>query len=205
MISEYQHFQEYKKIIGIDEAGRGPVAGPVVVAAVILPKDRMIEEINDSKKLSAKKRDELFKQITSQALHYEYKVIGHSIIDEINILQATFLGMNELLQPFLSSPHLALIDGPHLPKKEYDENCKLILKSVVSGDSTYQCIAAASIIAKVIRDSIMTNYHKKYPVYDFINNKGYLTRKHRAAIEKHGICPIHRRSFSPVKEIHNSL
>jgi len=165
---------------------------------VILPKDCMIEGINDSKKLSAKKRDELFKQITFRALHYEYKVVEHTIIDEVNILQATFLGMNKLLQPFFSSPHLALIDGPHLPKKEYDEKCKLILKSVVSGDSTYQCIAAASIIAKVVRDSIMTNYHKKYPAYDFINNKGYLTKHHRAAIEKFGICPIHRRSFVPI-------
>ena len=199
MISEYRHFPEYKKIIGIDEAGRGPVAGPVVVAAVILPRECDIIGINDSKKLSAKKRECLFKQITFQALHYEYAVIEHTIIDEINILQATFKGMNELLSQFLSSPHLALIDGPYLPRKEYDENCKLILKSVVSGDSTYQCIAAASIIAKVVRDSIMDNYHKKYPVYDFINNKGYLTRKHRIAIEKFGICPIHRRSFSPVK------
>ncbi len=203
MISEYQHFPGYKKIIGIDEAGRGPVAGPVVIAAVILPKDCMIEGINDSKKLSAKKRDELFKQITFQALHYEYKVVEHTVIDEINILQATFKGMNELVSPFLSSSFLALIDGPHLPRKEYNENCKLILKSVVSGDSTYQCIAAASIIAKVVRDSIMANYHKKYPAYDFINNKGYLTKHHRTAIEKFGICPIHRRSFSPVKEIYN--
>ena len=200
MISEYRHFPEYKKIIGIDEAGRGPVAGPVVVAAVILPRECDIIGINDSKKLSAKKRDELFKQITSQALHYEYKVVEHTIIDEINILQATFMGMNKLLQPFFSSPYLALIDGPHLPRKEYDENCKLILKSVVSGDSTYQCIAAASIIAKVVRDSIMDNYHKKYPDYDFINNKGYLTRKHRIAIEKFGICSIHRRSFAPIRK-----
>ena len=205
MISEYRHFPEYKKIIGIDEAGRGPVAGPVVVAAVILPRECDIIGINDSKKLSAKKREYFFKEITTQALHYEYKVIEHTLIDEINILQATFKGMNELLAQFLSSPHLALIDGPHLPQKEYEGNCKLILKSVVSGDSTYQCIAAASIIAKVVRDSIMDNYHKKYPVYDFINNKGYLTRKHRIAIEKFGSCPIHRRSFSPVKEIHNSL
>ena len=205
MISEYQHFPEYKKIIGIDEAGRGPVAGPVVVAAVILPRECDIIGINDSKKLSAKKREYLFKKITIQALHYEYKIIEHTIIDEINILQATFLGMNKLLQPFLSSPHLALIDGPHLPRKEYDEKCKLVLKSVVQGDNTYKCIAAASIIAKVVRDSIMVKYHKKYPDYDFINNKGYLTRKHRAAIEEFGICPIHRRSFSPVKEIHNSL
>lgn len=201
MISEYQHFSEYKKIIGIDEAGRGPVAGPVVVAAVILPRECDIIGINDSKKLSAKKREYLYKKITFQALHYEYKVVEHTVIDEINILQASFKGMNELVSPFLFSQFLALIDGPHLPKKEYDERCKLTLKSVVSGDSTYKCIAAASIIAKVVRDSIMINYHKKFPIYDFINNKGYLTMKHRTAIEKYGICPIHRRSFAPIKYI----
>ena len=201
MISEYQHFPEYKKIIGIDEAGRGPIAGPVVVAAVILPKKSNIQGLNDSKKLSAKKRAKLYKKITLHAIYYEYKIIDHTIVDEINILQATFQGMNELVSLFLSSSYLVLIDGPYVPKYEHDEESHLILKSVVNGDSTYNCIAAASIVAKVVRDSIMDNYHEKYPRYDFIHNKGYPTKKHKAAIEKYGICPIHRRSFAPIKEI----
>ena len=200
MISEYKHFTEYKKIIGIDEAGRGPIAGPVVVAAVILPINSIIRGLNDSKKLTAKKRAELYKKIVSCAIHYEYRVIDHTIIDEINILQATFMGMNELLLPHLTSPFLALIDGPYLPKKEHEKDFELVMKSIVKGDSTYKCVAAASIVAKVVRDSIMDNYHKKYPRYEFIHNKGYPTKKHKAAIEKYGICPIHRRSFAPIKE-----
>jgi ribonuclease HII len=201
MISEYRHFPDYKKIIGIDEAGRGPIAGPVVVASVIMPKNSSIPGLNDSKKLTAKKRAELYKEIKSCALYYEYRVIEHTIIDEINILQATFQGMNELVTAFLSSSYLALIDGPYLPKKEYDEPCSLILKSVVRGDSTYQCIAAASIVAKVGRDSIMDNYHEKFPQYDFIHNKGYPTKKHKQALAQFGVCPIHRKSFAPVKEM----
>lgn len=201
MISEYKHFPEYEKIIGIDEAGRGPIAGPVVVAAVIMPKNSSIQGVNDSKKLTAKKRNELYKKIKSCALHYEYRVIGHTIIDEINILQATFLGMNELVTAFLSSSCLALIDGPYVPKKELEENSRLVLKSIVKGDSTYQCIAAASIVAKVVRDSIMDKYHEKFPQYDFIHNKGYPTKKHTQALAQFGICPIHRRSFAPVKEM----
>ncbi len=201
MISEYKHFPEYKKIIGIDEAGRGPIAGPVVVAAVILPTISVIHDLDDSKKLSARKREELYQKIVSQALHYQFKVIDHSIIDEINILQATFMGMNELLLPHLTSPFLALIDGPYLPKKGQEKDFNLAMKSVVKGDSTYKCIAAASIIAKVVRDSIMDNYHQKYPQYDFIHNKGYPTKKHKLALVQYGICPIHRQTFAPVKEL----
>jgi len=201
MISEYKHFPEYKKIIGIDEAGRGPIAGPVVVAAVIMPRNSEIQGLNDSKKLSAKKRTELFQKIISCATHYEYKVVEHTIIDEINILQATFQGMNELVSSFLPSSYLALIDGPYVPKYEHDEESHLVLKSIVKGDGTYKCIAAASIIAKVVRDSIMDNYHKKYPHYDFIHNKGYPTKKHKEALAQFGLCAIHRKSFAPVKEM----
>jgi len=210
MISEYKHFPEYKKIIGIDEAGRGPIAGPVVVAAVILPEKSTIQGLNDSKKLSSKKRAELYQEIISRAIHYKYRIINHKIIDEINILQATFLGMNELLSSFLPSAYLALVDGPYVPRYRFIEEPHLAIKSIIKGDSTYKCIAAASIVAKVVRDSasivakvvrdsIMDNYHEKYPQYDFIHNKGYPTKRHKAAIEKYGICPIHRRSFAPVK------
>ena len=201
MISEYKHFTEYKKIIGIDEAGRGPIAGPVVVAAVILPINSTVPGLNDSKKLTAKKRTELYKKIISCAIHYEYRVIDHTIIDEINILQATFMGMNELLLPHLTSPFLALIDGPCLPKKGHEKDLGLVMKSIIKGDSIYKCIAAASIIAKVVRDSIMDNYHIKYPQYDFIHNKGYPTKKHKQALVQFGICPIHRKTFAPVKEM----
>ncbi len=204
MISEYTHFPEYEKIIGIDEAGRGPIAGPVVVAAVIMPKNFIIQGLNDSKKLTAKKRTELYKKIKSYALHYEYRVIEHTIIDEINILQATFQGMSELVTAFLSLSYLALIDGPYVPRIERDEKSQLVLKSVVKGDSTYQCIAAASIVAKVVRDTIMDNYHEKFPQYDFIHNKGYPTKKHKQALARFGICPIHRKSFGPVKVLWNT-
>ncbi|HHE41001.1 MAG TPA: ribonuclease HII [Candidatus Cloacimonetes bacterium] len=199
MISEYKHFPEYKKIIGIDEAGRGPIAGPVVVAAVILPEKSTIQGLNDSKKLSSKKRAELYKEIISRAIHYKYRIIDHKIIDEINILQATFLGMNELLSSFLPSAYLALVDGPYVPRYRFIEEPHLAIKSIIKGDSTYKCIAAASIVAKVVRDSIMDNYHEKYPQYDFIHNKGYPTKKHKEALTQFGICPIHRKTFAPVK------
>ena len=199
MISEYKHFPEYKKIIGIDEAGRGPIAGPVVVAAVILPEKSTIQGLNDSKKLSSKKRAELYKEIISRAIHYKYRIIDHKIIDEINILQATFLGMNELLSSFLPSAYLALVDGPYVPRYRFIEEPHLAIKSIIKGDSTYKCIAAASIVAKVVRDSIMDNYHEKYPQYDFIHNKGYPTKRHKEALTQFGICPIHRKTFAPVK------
>jgi len=201
MISEYLNFPDYENIIGIDEAGRGPIAGPVVIASVILSKECTIQGLGDSKKLSAKQRQNLFKKITFHAIHYTYEVIQPHIIDEINILQATFQGMCTLLDNFYSTPYLALIDGPYLPQTKYDGDYTLILKSIVSGDATYNCIAAASIIAKVVRDEIMDNYHTQYPEYGFIHNKGYCTEKHKAAIEKYGTCPIHRKSFSPVKEL----
>ena len=200
MISEYKHFPEYKKIIGIDEAGRGPIAGPVVVAAVILPEKSTIQGLNDSKKLSSKKRAELYQEIISRAIHYKYRIIDHKIIDEINILQATFLGMNELLSSFLPSAYLALVDGPYVPRYRFIEEPYLAIKSIIKGDSTYKCIAAASIVAKVVRDSIMVNYQKKYPQYDFIHNKGYPTKRHKEALTQFGICPIHRKTFAPVKD-----
>ena len=200
MISEYKHFPEYKKIIGIDEAGRGPIAGPVVVAAVILPEKSTIQGLNDSKKLSSKKRAELYQEIISRAIHYKYRIIDHKIIDEINILQATFLGMNELLSSFLPSAYLALVDGPYVPRYRFIEEPHLAIKSIIKGDSTYKCIAAASIVAKVVRDSIMDNYHEKYPQYDFIHNKGYPTKNHKEALTQFGICPIHRKTFAPVKD-----
>ena len=190
MRSEYKDFQGFEKIVGIDEAGRGPIAGPVVVASVVLPQDCRIKELNDSKKLTAKKRNMLFDEITYHALHYEYVVIDHKIIDQINILQATFKGMNELLIPFRNQPYLILIDGPYLPHQEFDEKYKAMLKSIVKGDNIYHCIAAASIVAKVVRDRIMDAYHRDFKQYDFIHNKGYPTKKHKEAIAAHGISPI---------------
>lgn len=201
MRSEYTDFFGFEKIIGIDEAGRGPIAGPVVVASVILPKECLIEGLDDSKKLTAQKREEVFHKITFHAFQYEYKIIDHTVIDRVNILQATFLGMNELITPFITQPVLALIDGPYLPKQECEDKYDLTMKSIVKGDSIYHCIAAASVVAKVIRDALMDEYHEKFPQYDFIHNKGYPTKSHKQAVEEYGICPIHRRSFAPIKSM----
>lgn len=201
MISAYEHFPDFEAIIGVDEAGRGPIAGPVVVASVILPRNNKFHDLNDSKKLTPRKRELLYERIIEESSVCEYRIIGHEIIDMINILEATFRGMNSLIESHNNSTYLALIDGPYLPCNACDPHCKLILKSVVKGDSLYRCIAAASIVAKVVRDRIMVAYHQQYPYYDFIHNKGYPTRKHKEAIGSYGICPIHRKSFGPVREI----
>ncbi|HEX38254.1 MAG TPA: ribonuclease HII [Candidatus Cloacimonetes bacterium] len=199
MISAYEHFPDFEIIIGIDEAGRGPIAGPVVVASVILSRNNDFFELKDSKKLTPRRRELLYKKITTESLFYDYIAIEPEIIDRINILQATFLGMNSLIEPHFKKSFLALVDGPYLPCKEGESDGKLTLKSVIKGDATYHCIAAASIVAKVVRDRIMDNFHRQYPHYDFIHNKGYPTRKHKEAILNHGICPIHRKSFAPVR------
>ena len=181
--------QQVQVICGIDEAGRGPLAGPVCAAAVILPRDLQIPGLTDSKKLTDKKRRELFPVIQEQAVAFGIGLASEQEIDEINILQATFLAMQRALDQLCVRPDLALIDG----NRETDFG--LPVKTVVKGDSLSANIAAASILAKVTRDDIMIQLSKQYPEYGFEIHKGYGTKAHYAALAEHGLSAIHRRSF----------
>ena len=176
-------------ICGVDEAGRGPLAGPVCAAAVILPKNVEIPGLNDSKKLSDKRRRELFPVIKEQAIAYGIAFADHHEIDEINILQATYLAMQRAIDQLSVRPELALIDGNRA--KDFG----LPVKTVVHGDSLSASIAAASILAKVTRDDYMETMAHEYPQYDFQIHKGYGTKAHYAALEAFGPCPIHRMTF----------
>ena len=176
-------------ICGVDEAGRGPLAGPVCAAAVILPEHLQIPGLNDSKKLTDKKRRELFPVIQEQAIAYGIGLASESEIDEINILQATFLAMRRALEQLTVRPEIALIDG----NRETDFG--LPVKTVVKGDSLSANIAAASILAKVTRDNIMVELAQKYPEYGFEIHKGYGTKAHYEALRTYGPCPIHRKTF----------
>ncbi|MBQ3414988.1 MAG: ribonuclease HII [Clostridia bacterium] len=178
-------------IAGIDEAGRGPLAGPVVVASVIMPEDSMIEGINDSKKVSEKKREKLYDEIIKEAISYSVAIIGHDEIDKINILNATKKGLTTCVKELDVRPDLIIVDA--LEKIDTDG---IPYKSIIKGDAKCYSIAAASILAKVTRDRIMREWDSVYPQYGFINHKGYGTAKHIAAIKEYGLCPIHRRSFT---------
>jgi len=182
-------------IAGIDEAGRGPLAGPVVVAAVILPLGLFLPKLNDSKKLSAKSRDTLYDLIVEKAIAVERAVIDAAVIDRINIYQATINGMYDSIFALKPQPQQVLIDA--VPLKQLPMPSLPIIK----GDSKSASIAAASIIAKVERDRMMDEYDKIYPEYGFAQHKGYGTAQHVAALEKYGACPIHRCSFEPVKSL----
>ena len=181
--------QGYSMICGVDEAGRGPLAGPVCAAAVILPPHLEIPGLTDSKKLTDKKRRELYPVIKEQALAYGIGFASEQEIDEINILQATFLAMQRALDQLELRPDLALIDGNR--QKDFG----LLAKTVVKGDSLSANIAAASVLAKVTRDDIMVEMAKTYPQYGFEVHKGYGTKAHYAALREYGHCPIHRLSF----------
>lgn len=179
----------YKNIAGVDEAGRGPLAGPVFAAAVILPDDVILDGINDSKKLSEKKRDELFEIIKEKAAAYSVCAVSEARIDEINILQATFQAMRGAVDGLGVQPDYVLIDGNKSP------GLSTAHETVVKGDSKSMSVAAASILAKVSRDRYMCNMAEKYPGYGFEKHKGYGTKAHYEAIEELGICEIHRKSF----------
>ena len=178
-------------ICGIDEAGRGPLAGPVVVASVIMPKDSRIEGVNDSKKVSEKKREKLYDQIIEEAISYGIGIIYQDEIDEINILQATKKGLTEALKSMKVKPDAILVDA-----LTGIDTLGIPYKSIIKGDATSYSIAAASIIAKVTRDRIMREWDSVYPEYGFAGHKGYGTAKHIAAIKQYGLCPIHRKSFT---------
>ena len=187
---EQSHFDAGVKLIcGVDEAGRGPLAGPVCAAAVILPPNVEIPGLNDSKKLSDKKRRELYPIIKEQAIAYGIAFADHKEIDEINILQATYLAMERAIAQLSVKPDLALIDGNR--SKDFG----IPVETVIHGDSLSASIAAASVLAKVTRDDYMLKMAEEYPEYSFEIHKGYGTKAHYAALTAHGPCPIHRMSF----------
>lgn len=181
-------------IAGADEAGRGPLAGDVVAAAVILDPSRPIEGLNDSKKLSEKKREALFVEILDKALAYSIARASVAEIDEINILHASMLAMQRAISSLSIHAEHALIDGNRIPPQ-----LPCPAEAVVKGDARHPAIAAASILAKVTRDREIVALHEKYPQYGFAKHKGYPTAVHLAAIKEHGVCAIHRTSFGPVK------
>lgn len=185
-----------KYIAGVDEVGRGPLAGPVVVAAVILPLNLRIKGINDSKKLSLKKRNELYKIILNEALAVNVSFIDERVIDEINIYEATKKGMLEAISGLKIKPEHVLIDA--MPLREL----AIAHTSIIHGDALSASIGAASIIAKVTRDEYMDKMDIKYPNYGFKHHKGYCTKEHLEALEKYGPCEIHRKSFAPVKKFY---
>lgn len=179
----------YSSVCGVDEAGRGPIAGPVCAAAVILPGDAVIEGLNDSKKLSEKKREALFEVITETALAWSVSLVDERTIDEINILQATYRAMRQAVEGLTLPADLAYVDGDRVGELPVPHEC------VVGGDAKIPSVAAASIVAKVTRDRLMRQFAERYPQYGFERHKGYETRAHDAALLAHGPCPIHRRSF----------
>ncbi len=187
---ENQAFADgFSTVCGIDEAGRGPLAGPVCAAAVILPPELEIDGLNDSKKLTEKKRDALFDIIREKAVAYSVAMVDEKRIDEINILQATFEAMRNAVSGLSVKPDIALIDGNQKPGLEIEE------RTVVKGDAKSPSIAAASVLAKVTRDRFMLELDKTYPEYQFAKHKGYGTKLHYECIEKYGISPVHRLTF----------
>lgn len=189
MCAYEKEYGMYSYICGIDEAGRGPLAGPVVAGAVILPKDARILYINDSKKLSEKKREELFDIICSEALAYGVGVVDAERIDEINILQATYEAMREAVNKLCITPDILLNDAVTIP----EINIRQV--PIIKGDAKSMSIAAASILAKVTRDRMMLEYDAAYPEYGFARHKGYGTKQHTQALAEYGACPIHRKTF----------
>jgi ribonuclease HII len=182
-------------VAGVDEAGRGPLAGPVVVAAVILGHDTELPGLDDSKRLTCERRATLDPLIRKRALAWCIKEVGVEEIDQLNILQATLEGMRRSIQGLPRTPQLVLVDGNRAPAVRHE------VQTVVGGDHLSPCIAAASVLAKVHRDRLMTKYHQRYPGYGFARHKGYPTRDHLRRLRELGPCPLHRRSFAPVREL----
>jgi ribonuclease HII len=183
--------QGIEHIAGVDEAGRGPLAGPVVAAAVMFPKEFIIEGVDDSKKCTVKQREELFQLIMEQAISVGVGVVDHEVIDRVNILQATTLAMRKSIENMNIQPEYSLVDGNSFKHET------LRFYNVIGGDAKSFTIAAASIIAKVTRDRLMCEFDIRYPQYGFAQHKGYGTRQHIEAIRMYGFCDIHRKSFHP--------
>ncbi len=180
----------FKAVCGVDEAGRGPLSGPVCAAAVILPEDLCIDGLNDSKKLSEKARERLFPEITEKALAYCVAFADVDEIERYNILEATFIAMNRAIEGLSLPADYALIDGNRVPR-----NIKIPCETIIKGDAKSMSVAAASVLAKVSRDRLMMEYDEQYPQYNFKKHKGYGTAEHIALIKQYGACPIHRASF----------
>ena len=189
MFAYEREYADFEYICGIDEVGRGPFAGPVVACAVVLPKDCDILYLNDSKKLSEKKREELYIEITQKAISYGIGIVSEKVIDEINILQATYEAMRIAINNLSVKPDILLNDAVTIPGVDIKQ------VPIIKGDATSASIAAASIVAKVTRDHMMDDLEKKYPGYGFSKNKGYGTAAHIAGLKELGPCEIHRRSF----------
>ncbi|MHA6251313.1 ribonuclease HII [Oceanobacillus sp. CAU 1775] len=185
----------YQNIAGVDEAGRGPLAGPVVVAAVILPADFKLLGLDDSKKLSENERETYFDFIKDQAMSYKISIVSNTEIDQMNILEATKYGMIQAINGLDVAPDYALLDAVAL------DNLPCKSESIIQGDAKSISIAAASILAKVTRDRIMKEIHNKYPMYDFNSNMGYGTKKHMDSLKINGASPYHRVSFAPVRNV----
>ena len=184
----------YEFICGIDEAGRGPLAGPVVVGAAVMPRDSKLEWVNDSKKVTEKRREILYDRITEEALAWGVGIISEKEIDELNILNATkkglHLALGEVIEKLKQKPDLVIVDA----LREID-TFEIPYQSIIKGDATCYSISCASILAKVTRDRIMREWNEVYPMYDFEKNKGYGTAEHIKALKQYGPCPIHRRTF----------
>ena len=192
---ENKYYNEgYSVIVGMDEAGRGPLAGPLVIACVILDKDYVNNDINDSKKLTEKKREVLFEEIQKVAKYIGVKIVDEATVDALNIYAATKKGMEDLIKEIPFKVDVVLVDAMKIELKD------MVTVPLIHGDALSTSIAAASIIAKVTRDHIMYDIDKEFPVYDFKNNKGYGTKKHMAAIEEYGICKYHRLTYYPVSK-----
>jgi ribonuclease HII len=195
-IESVLYSQGHRSLCGVDEAGRGPLAGPVVAAAVIMPQEVMIDGLADSKKLTAARRDELFDEIASLNLPCAVGIIDHESIDTMNILRASLMAMHRAVLDLGQSPEIILVDGnftiPNLPQPQY---------AIVAGDNRCRAIMAASIVAKVTRDRIMDEYQRLYPAFSFSVHKGYPTALHLKELEEHGPCDIHRKTFKPVARL----
>lgn len=187
--------EEYPVLAGLDEAGRGPLAGPVVAAAVILPSGLVIDGLRDSKKTAEKARKKLFWEIVRNAVAVGVGIVHADVIDTINILQSTKLAMKNAVRDLGMIPDILCIDAVRLPAVD------IVQKPVINGESVSASIAAASIIAKVFRDDMMLDYHEMYPLYNFRGHKGYSTKEHMDAVRRYGPCPIHRKSFRKVNDV----
>jgi ribonuclease HII len=188
-LPEKNLWKKFSLLAGVDEAGRGPIAGPVVASAVILPRKFSHPEIDDAKKLSPATRERLYRIITRIAVSFSFGIIDHDVIDKINILQATKQAMYQAIRALNPQPEIVLIDAISL------EQLRLRQIALIKGDTLSLSIAAASILAKVKRDTIMCEYHKQYPQYQFYKHKGYPTKLHRRCVKEYGPCPIHRKTF----------
>jgi ribonuclease HII len=194
VVDKWQAPKNISCLAGVDEVGRGPLAGDVVAAAVILPEKHSIQGLADSKALTAHQREALYKEIIEQAIDYSVARASVAEIDQYNILQSTMMAMRRAVIGLKIKPDFVVVDGNRLPKWEYPA------EAVIKGDGRVEVISAASIIAKVVRDAEMVKFEAKYPGYGFAKNKGYGTAQHLEALQRLGATPIHRRSFSPVSE-----